>query len=161
MFKNIFLFFPAFSNASNQLKKKKWKEIDDCIKPTIKRTLGLPPHPNAANEYLYRARVDGLLAIPLAAENSDIAHIDGGVKLLTSKDPIIRNLAWGELCHEALHRYRSHLVGGRCHYLNSIVHSVEDRSSNKYSFVWTRVRQATTRLGLLGGCMKMKGMSSW
>lgn len=144
--KTFFYSSLLFLMRTNQLKKKQWKETDDCITPTIKRTLGLPPV--AADEYLYGTRVDGLLEIPLAAEDSDISHIDGGVKLLKSKGPIIRNLAWWELSHEALHRYRSHLVWSRCDYLNSIVHSVEDCSSNNYSSVWIRVRQATTRLGL-------------
>lgn len=59
------------------------------------------PPPNAANEYIYGSREDGLIGMPLAAEDSDIAHIDGGVKLLPSRDPIICDLAWSELADEA------------------------------------------------------------
>lgn len=141
-------FYPSllFLMRTNQLLKKQWKEIDDCIRPTIKRTLGLPP--NAANEYLYGARSDGLFGIPLAAEDSDIAHIDGGVKLLTSKDPIIRDMAWEELTEEAHFRFKAHLVNGKSDFLNSVSHPTEGRSSNRYSSVWTRARQATARLGL-------------
>lgn len=76
---------------TNQLGKKQWREVDTHIRPSIKRLLGLPP--NAANEYLYGAKDDGLFGIPLAADDSDIALIDGGVKLLTSKDYIIRDMA--------------------------------------------------------------------
>lgn len=60
---------------TNQITKTDCQKIDDAIKPLIERTPGLPP--NAANEYLYGARDDGLFGILLAAEDSDIALIDG------------------------------------------------------------------------------------
>lgn len=51
--------------------------IDETLRPLIKKTLGLPS--NAANEYLYGNKDDGLFGIPLAAEDSDIARIEGGL----------------------------------------------------------------------------------
>lgn len=65
---------------TDQLSKTDWSIIDNSLKPLIKKTLGLPS--NAANEYLYRNREDGLFGIPLAAEDSDIALIDGGVQII-------------------------------------------------------------------------------
>lgn len=62
---------------TDQLQKTDWQSIDDSIKPLLKRTLGLPP--NAANEYLYGLRDDGLFGVLLSAEISDIAIIDGGI----------------------------------------------------------------------------------
>lgn len=69
--------------------------IDNSIKPLLKKTLNLPS--DAANEYLYGSKEDGLLAVPLADDDSDIAHIDGAFKLLTSKDEITKYFAWEEL----------------------------------------------------------------
>lgn len=71
-------YYPSmlFMMRTDQLSKSDWRGIDNSVRPLLKRTLGLPP--NAANEYLYGARDDGLLGVPLAAEDSDIAIIDGG-----------------------------------------------------------------------------------
>lgn len=61
---------------TDQITKTDWQNIEDAIKPLIKRTLGLPL--NAAKENLYGARDDGFFGISLAAEDLDIALIDGG-----------------------------------------------------------------------------------
>lgn len=88
-------FYPSllFLMWTDQLQKTQWTQIDEYIKPLLNRTLGLPP--NEANEYVYSAREDGLFGIPLAADYSNIAHIDGGLKLLTSRNLIIKSRARG------------------------------------------------------------------
>lgn len=90
---------------TDQLLKTDWQIIDDYIKPLLKRSLDLLP--NAANEYLYGAREDGLFAKPLAVEDLDIAIVDEGYKLLTLKEPIIHDMAWTELKDDADYRHQS------------------------------------------------------
>lgn len=68
-------FYPSLQilMRTDQISKSDWSELDDIIKPLLKKTLGLP-----SNEYFYGNRDDGLMSIPRAAEDSDILHIDGG-----------------------------------------------------------------------------------
>lgn len=107
----------------------------------LKRTLGLQP--NAANEYLYGSREDGLFGVPLAAEDSDIAIINGGFKLLTSRDHIVKDIAWAELTEEANYRMNSTRVQNPQDFLNS---AESDRTANRYASQWTRARQVTERI---------------
>lgn len=108
------------------MQKTVWSAIDDLLKPLIKKTLGIPP--NSANEYLYGAREDGLFGLPIAAEDSDIAHIDGGYKLLTSKDPVVQILAWEELTETANYRHQSTRFGNMQDFLNT---APSPKNSNK------------------------------
>lgn len=126
---------------TDKLPKTAWEEIDDSIRPLVNRTLGLPS--NAANEYLFGAREDGLFAIPLAAEDYDIAIIDGGFKLLTSKDPIIHDMAWTELIEDANYRYQSTRTSNPQNFLNK---EPSERTRNHYKSQWTRARIATDHL---------------
>lgn len=118
--------------------------IVNTLKTLIKKTLGLPS--NSANEYLYGSRDDGLFGNPLAAEDSDIALIDGGFKLLTSNDKIIHKLSWDELVDVGNWRYQSASNRNMQKYMNS---APADRISDKYKSPWSRFRQATDRLGIM------------
>ena len=90
-------FFPSlqFSLRVNKFNKCDWKKIDAVIKSLVKKTFNLPS--NAANEYLYGLREGGMCGIPLISEDSDIACVDSAFKLLTSRDLIVKDLAWDEL----------------------------------------------------------------
>lgn len=122
-------FFPSlqFLMRTDQIAKTDWSKIDNSLKSLLKRTLGIPP--NAANEYLYGSRDYGLLGIPLAADDLDIASIDGGFKLLTSKDPLIKTFAWEELDDTANYRNESTAAVNKELFLNS---PPSGRNSNKY-----------------------------
>lgn len=61
----------------------------------------------AAYEYIYGSTSDTLLSVPLAAEDADIATIDGAFKLLTSNDSNIVEMAWKDLCSTVTARLRS------------------------------------------------------
>lgn len=63
--------------------------------------------PRAANEYLYGNTSDFLFGIPMAAEDSEIAHIDGAFKLLTSSDESVMSLAWKDISSTVSHRLRT------------------------------------------------------
>lgn len=83
----------------------------------------------------------------MAAEDSDIALIDGGIKLLTSKDPIFSDVAWAELNEDAAFRFRSYLINGGEDFLNSNKHDGE-RVANRYASPWTKARMASSYLGV-------------
>lgn len=117
--------------------------LDNTLKPLIKKTLSLPS--NSANEFIWERRDNGLFAIPLTAEDSDIVLIDGGFKLLTSNDKIIKSLAWYELVDIANCRYQSTSNQNMEKYFNS---SPADRTLDQYRSTWSRARLATDRLGL-------------
>lgn len=61
----------------------------------------------ASNEYLYGASADCLLGIPMSAEDSDIALIDGAYKVLTSSDEEVLEAAWKDLCQTVNYRIRT------------------------------------------------------
>lgn len=72
-------FYPSLLfMRTDQLTKTDCHSIDDAIKPLIKRTLGLPPPPMKSMSICKGENDDGQFGIPLAAEDSDIAIIDGG-----------------------------------------------------------------------------------
>lgn len=81
----------------------------------------------------------------MAAEDSDIEHIDGGFKLLTSTDIIVQNLAWNESVETANWRQNSTSHHNMQAYLNS-AESV--RTSDKYKSLWSRARQVSKKLGV-------------
>ncbi|GIY89587.1 retrovirus-related Pol polyprotein from type-1 retrotransposable element R2 [Caerostris extrusa] len=60
------------------------------LRKEIKHTLSIPD--SAANEYLYGHRKHGCMAIPIAAEESDLNAIDSAFKLLTSRDERLREI---------------------------------------------------------------------
>ncbi|CAK9301277.1 unnamed protein product [Gordionus sp. m RMFG-2023] len=94
-------------------------KIDKEIRSVIKSILSLPR--SAVNNYIYGSCKLGAIGIPLLAEDSDIYRIDNAYKLLTSKDPLIRELAMTEL---------GNMVASRTGTWN----------------IWTRARQASSRL---------------
>lgn len=75
-----------------QFSKENWQAIDRALRPQIKEVLGLPAR--ASNSYLYGSPDDGLLGIPLAGFDSDVAKIDTAFKLLMSDDDEVKSLAW-------------------------------------------------------------------
>ncbi|GIZ00480.1 retrovirus-related Pol polyprotein from type-1 retrotransposable element R2 [Caerostris extrusa] len=85
-------FFPStqFAMRTAQFKKTDWEKIDRMLRKEIKHTLSIPD--SAANEYLYGHRKHGCMAIPIAAEESDLNTIDSAFKLLTSRDERLREI---------------------------------------------------------------------
>lgn len=85
-------FYPTlmYAERTQQIPKTDWSDLDIAIRALVKKHI-LFLSPRAANEYLYGSTNDNLFVIPLAAEDSDIAHIDGAFKLLTSNDELCIN----------------------------------------------------------------------
>lgn len=101
-------FYPSLQCAqrTNQLPKSDWSKLDYEIRRLIKKEIIFVPS-RAANEYIYGSTSDTLLGVPIAAEDADIATIDGAFKLLTSNDPNVVDLAWKDLCSTVSSRLRS------------------------------------------------------
>jgi len=76
-------------------KRHQLAEIDDDLKVGIRKVLNL--NDKSCLDYLYGLTFAGAMGIPVAAEESDIFRLDSAFKLLSSKDPIIRDLSEREL----------------------------------------------------------------
>lgn len=104
---------------------------------------------------MYGRTADTLLAIALSAEDSEIAVIDSALKLLTSSDENVRNLAWKDLTSTAAHQFRT---GTRqnatppqltLNHLAAYLSGKSFKGSNPNSSIFTKARQASDRLGVL------------
>lgn len=100
---------------------------------------------NACNGYIYGEPSKGLFGIPQAAEDSDISHIDGTFKLLTSRDFLIRDLAWEDLEDTVQDRINDRVT---VEYVSDFLSGESFKGSNRISNTWTRSRAASTRLGV-------------
>lgn len=136
--------FPSYLYAMRtaQFQKGDWDNLDKHFRPGLKKVLYLPTR--AANEYLYGNIDDGLFNIPLCAEDSDIAHIDGAFKLLTSKDPRTKALAWRDLAGFIQARIgESPTTNQIATYLSG---AILPNTTNPISSTWSKARSASTRL---------------
>jgi len=75
--------------------KTQWAQIDNAFKKEIRTALFLNEH--SSLDYLYGSTSAGAMRIPVAAEESEIFRIDSAFKLLSTKDPIVQELAGREL----------------------------------------------------------------
>ena len=139
-------FFPslAYAQRTGQVSKSDWEKLDKEIRPLIKRNLCLPA--NASNEYLYGNTSSGHLGIPVIADDSDIANIDGAFKLLSSRDPIVKDIAWKDLkrlvsaaMHDCSPENLSNFLSGS---------NLSSRPSGPKS-IWSRARLASSHLQVI------------
>jgi hypothetical protein len=142
-------FFPSlqFAMRMGTLPKGDWTRLDKELRGGLKATLNLPVR--ATNFYLYGSSDAGCCNIPLTAESSDIFLADGAFKLLTSKDPRIASLA---------SRHLEGTVSGRLSRpvskpdLERFLSGCQDdefcETSAPARNVWTRARQASSRLSI-------------
>lgn len=140
-------FFPSLSYAmrTSQFGKDAWRRIDTALKPKIKEILGLPTR--ASNSYLYGSTEDGLLGIPLASFDSDVAKIDTAFKLIMSDDDEVRKLAWDALAIATRDRVKHNPSTQEIQeYLSN--GPMED-TSNRYTSIWAKARAASRRLGVV------------
>ncbi|KAG8174129.1 hypothetical protein JTE90_028359 [Oedothorax gibbosus] len=111
----------------------------------------------AANEYIYGSTEFGLLGIPKLAEEVDVMMVDNGFKLLTSKDPRIQELAWGDLL---LHVNARTGLEPTPQIIEKFLNGVQDEegfrhSTCPYATNWSHARSATSRLGVSWRCKEV------
>ncbi|KFM61369.1 Retrovirus-related Pol polyprotein from type-1 retrotransposable element R2, partial [Stegodyphus mimosarum] len=134
-----------FDMRTARLPKTSWTRIDDHSRPLLKTTINVPPE--ASNEYLSGDTKSACLGIPLVAEDSDIARVDGAFKLLTSRDPAVQTLAWNDLRDLITARIKrppsSQDISA---YLSASDDDDFRNSSNPVSSIWSTARNASRRL---------------
>lgn len=139
-------FFPSLAYAMRTMlhTKQSWRNLDETLKPLFKKLLGLPVY--AASDYLYGGSDDGLIGIPCAAWDSDVARVDTAFKLLMSTDPEIKALAFDDLARA---------TQARCSRIPNNVDLQEflsDReyrtTESRYTSLWSKARAASGRLGI-------------
>lgn len=138
-------FFPSLNYLmrTEQHSKKSWRKLDDCIRKMIKEVLYVPER--ASYSYIHGDPEDGLLGIPLAGLDADIAKIDTAFKLLTSSDQFVKSNAWAGLSRATQDRTISPpTLIDMAHYLSSR----EMGGTNRYSSLWSRARAASGRAGV-------------
>lgn len=149
-------FYPSlqYAQRTQQRRKLVWVEFDECIRKIIKKEILSVPE-NTSNEYLYGSSADTLLGIPLSAEDSDIAHIDGAFKLLTSDDDFVKNLAWKDLFSTVQHRLNTGYKNSstpppKCtlDHLASFLSGKKFPGMNPNSSIFTKARMASDHLGV-------------
>lgn len=83
----------------------------------------------------------------MAAEDLGIEHAAVGYNLLTSRDHIIKRMAWVELQETGNYRYQITIPQNKEDFLNSIVIDGE-RNANAYKSQWTLARAASKKLNI-------------
>ena len=132
----------VYAQRTWQLRKTDWERFDKAMKPLIKKTLSLPPR--AANEYLYGSSTAGSLAIPLAAEDSDIFLVDSAFKLLTSRDAALKDITQSDVQDIAARRTgRNPSMPDACVYLSK---GEMNNRGGDHQTLWSRARDASGRL---------------
>ncbi|XP_054720779.1 uncharacterized protein T26G10.4-like [Uloborus diversus] len=142
-------FYPAlqFYMRTGQFGKEDWKRIDSALRREIKKTLNLPVE--ASNNYLYGSREAGCCGLPILAEDSDLYLADTALKLLSSRDPIVRDIALQHLKETSGGRLQRDV--SEVDVANFLSGSMEDEfqtSTNNISNCWTRARIASRRSGI-------------
>lgn len=149
-------YYPSlqYAQRTNQLPKAYWAKFDNEICRLIKQEILYVPS-RAANEYLYGSSSDTLLGTPVAAEDADIATIDGAFKLLTSSDPNIVDMAWKDICWTVTARLRSgqHKSGTQppdltINHLSAYLSRKRFPGMKPNSTIFTRDRFASDHLGI-------------
>lgn len=114
--------------------------------------------PRAANEYLTGSTSDSLFGIPLSAEDSEIAHIDGAFKLLTSADEEVIELAWKDVTSTVAYRLSTGRISENnpppqvtLDSLSAFLSGKTMPGMNPNYSILTLARQASDRLGV-GWC---------
>ena len=89
--------YPAMTHAMRMgtYTKVEWEGLDEDLKKEVRTVLNLPD--NSSLDYMYGSRTSGAIGLPNAAEEGEIFRIDSAFKLLSSKDPTIRDISKREL----------------------------------------------------------------
>jgi len=142
-------FYPSlhFALRTTQFAKKEWIALDNAIRAEMKRTLNLPDR--ASNDYIYGSRSGGGCNIPVLADDSDVLTIDGAFKLLTSRDPIVQELALDSLLQATKDKLKRNEVTTEdaALFLSRDMSDAFKYSSNHHRNQWTKTRIASGHLG--------------
>ncbi|CAL8079908.1 unnamed protein product [Orchesella dallaii] len=143
--KTFFYSSLVFAMRTGQLQKSDWREVDEALRSQFKQILFLPS--NATNDYLYGSTKGGACNIPIAAEDSDIFHVDNAFKLITSLDSLLAEMAYDDLFMTVRNRLKREPTHDEINlYMSGSNEGVFRVGSNAYQNSWTRARAASRRL---------------
>lgn len=128
--------------------KTDWARVDRILRPEIKATLRLPQE--ASGEYLCGSTRRGCCGIRILAEDSDIATVDSGFKLISSPDQRVAEDA-AEHVKEVTGRRISKdpSIQEVSSYLSGEVEGVfREARGTGVCGVWSRARNVSKRLGV-------------
>jgi len=128
--------------------KTDWAKVDRILRPELKTTLNLPQE--ASGEYLYGSTKRGCCGIRVLAEDSDIAAVDSGFKLVTSPDPRVSEDAAEHVKEVTRQRIcKDPSIPEVAAYLSGEDEGVfRDARVVGVNSVWSRARNASKRLGV-------------
>jgi len=122
-------------------KRHQWAEIDYDFKVGIREVLNL--NDRSCLDYLYGSTSAGAMGMPVAAEEGDIFRLDSAFKLLSSKDPIIRDISKLELVLTVLDVSRKPATNaGPSTWLNKDQPDTVVGRTGNVDTIWTNARGA-------------------
>lgn len=136
-------YYPSlqFYLRAGKRQKSCWSNLVKLLTRPLKKCLYLGN--TAKTAYLHGDTRKGLFGIPIFAEDSDISFIDGAFKLLTSRDPALREIAWEDLKEFLQDRTREDPTKEN---VANFLSGMNFRGSNRISAIWTKARVASHRL---------------
>lgn len=143
--------FPSFvfSYRTWKFPKTVWNTFDTQLRAELKKLLRLPS--NAANCFLYGSPTKACLGLPILGEESDLFLIDSAFKLLSSKDPFVRELALRDLRRVIAKRVGLQNASSvsPADYLSGVTTGLlSSQKTNPLRCLWTEARKASSRKGL-------------
>ncbi|KAG8184378.1 hypothetical protein JTE90_006781 [Oedothorax gibbosus] len=154
-------FFPSlnFAMRTGEYSKEQLRQIDVEVRKFVKVTLNLVgPASSASNHYLYGASDAGCLGLPCLEDEHDVVLVDSAFKLLTSRDPRVRHIAWMDLADQIQARTATHdsrpeaTPADVAAFLSGSCDAPFHRGRSDLSSVWSAARNASRRLGVSWSC---------
>ncbi|KAG8180531.1 hypothetical protein JTE90_018151 [Oedothorax gibbosus] len=162
-------FFPTLNIAmrTGQFSKEQLHQIDDEVRKFVKVTLNLVgPASAASNHYIYGASDAGCLGLPCLEDEHDVVLVDSAFKLLTSRDPRVRNIAWSDLADQIEARTstfdsRPDATPGQVEaFLSGSCDPPFHRGRSNISSTWSAARNASRRLAVTWSCPEWGSISA-
>ncbi|KAG8179209.1 hypothetical protein JTE90_004037 [Oedothorax gibbosus] len=166
-------FFPTlnFAMRTGQFSKEQLHQIDDEVRKFVKVTLNLVgPASAASNHYIYGASDAGCLGLPCLEEEHDVVLVDSAFKLLTSRGPRVRNIAWSDLADQI--EARTYLAALSFEsqpdatpaqveaFLSGSCDPPFHRGRSNLSSTWSAARNAYRRLAVAWSCPEWGSISA-
>ena len=128
--------------------KKSLTDYRSTLVKTIKNICNLPSR--ASTSYIFAHKHVGGLAFPDPKIEMDIQTIVQAIKMLSSNDPVVTNIACGELFQTVHHASQSNPTPAlTSNYLSSLPDDLLKNIRYHTQSLWTRTRKSTNNLGIL------------
>ncbi|KAG8175404.1 hypothetical protein JTE90_002798 [Oedothorax gibbosus] len=137
---------------TGEFSKEQLRQIDVKVSKFVKVTLNLVgPASAASNHYLYGASDADCLGLPCLEDELDGILVDSAFKLLTSRDPHVRRIAWSNLADQ-IQAWTASLDSRPDAKPAQVEAFLSDRGRSNLSFTWSAARNASRRLAVFWSC---------